>query len=153
MEPWALCVARYLVKMEGAMETATQSAPDAFLSTLLQETEKIAAEFESELASRGLSYPTPNERRATSRAMLWSAWISWLWAAKSEGREGRDHAAQSSRPIAEKLLDDAIQAGRAVGIKGHRPEQFVEFATNMVSNPEMSGADLLAVWRKEKGRQ
>ena len=153
MEPWELCVARYLAKMEEATETVKQAALDSFMSRLVQETERIVAEFQSELTSRGLSYPTLNEPRATSRAVLWSAWISWLWTAKSEGREGRDYAAQSSRPVVENLLDNAIQAGRAIGIKGHRPEHFVEFARNMLSDPKMSGANLLVAWREGKGAE
>jgi len=120
-------IASYLVKMEDSMAKAgaqygETKNPNDFLQTMTIETEKVAAELDAKLRKRGLDYPTPNEPRATARALLWVGWISWMWTSKAERAKDPDGNAKKVRPLVDDLLDEFASTGRLLGKNGARPE-------------------------------
>ena len=116
-------IADYLVRVESAIGQTNKTVDfETFNRALVSEVEAIVATLDARIRAEGVNYPTPNESRATARALLWASWVSWLWTAKSE-RPNPDANAQRVRPIVEQLLEEFIAAGRLVGQKGGRPER------------------------------
>ena len=114
-------VARYVAMVERAVKAAELSPGVIDPTTLVREAELVVDQLKGELEKDGLIYGPnnrSNESRATSRAILWAAWVSWLWASKAETRQPPDEQAKQARPIAEKLLADAVEFGRKIGKEG-----------------------------------
>ena len=120
-------VARYVAMVEKAVKAA-QKTPGALDPTVLvSEAERLVDQLRVELEKDGLVYGPSNrsnESRSSARAILWASWVSWLWASKAETRQPPDNQAKQVRPIAEKLLSDAIEFGQRIGKEG-RPEDFL----------------------------
>lgn len=120
-------VARYVAMVEKVVKAA-EIAPGALdPAVLVREAERLVDQLRVELETDGLvygPYNQSNESLSTARAILWASWVSWLWASKAETRQPPDNQAKQVRPIAEKLLSDAIEFGRRIGEEG-RPEDFL----------------------------
>ena len=121
-------LARYVQGIQKAVKAMLVAPPEARLGLLIEKSEPVVAECEGELRKEGITYPTNNETLATSRAIIWSAWISWLWTAKSE-RQNADENAKRVRPIVEKTLAWAIETGRVIGKDGRTPDDFLKQTT------------------------
>lgn len=118
-------VRRYLTMVENAVaeanSAAQQAAGTAFFETLMRRTEQVVEQLERDLRAEGLEYSTPNETRASARAILWVAWTHWLWTSKAERELAPDVGAKRARSTFERLLSEAIEFGRQIGSKGGRP--------------------------------
>src|SRR5262245_32224569 len=118
-------VARYIAMVEKVVKRAEIVPGILNLNVLVVGTEELVDQLTTELEADGLVYvPQSNECRSTARAILWASWVSWLWASKAETRQPPDEQAKRTRPIAERLLSDAIELGRRIGEEG-RPEDFL----------------------------
>lgn len=114
-------ISDYLARVERAIGEANKERDfDRFGQVLTAEVEKVVVDLDGDIRHEGLNYPTPNESRATARALLWAGWVSWLWTAKAE-RTNPDANAVTMRPIAERLLEEFILTGRLVGKDDGRP--------------------------------
>ena len=118
-------VRRYVSMVEDTVAEANSAAQRAahtvFFDTLLRRTEEVVEELERDLRREGLEYPTPNETKASARAILWAAWTSWMWASKAERGTAPDESAKRARRVFERLLSEAIEFGRRIGRHGARP--------------------------------
>ena len=68
-------VERLLARLEEAVAQSTDESKgklDVFFSILLGKTERIVCDLDAMIRLEGVNYPTPNEPRATARALLWS---------------------------------------------------------------------------------
>jgi len=120
-------VARYVVMVEKAVKAAETVPGSLDPGVFVSEAERVVDQIRVELEKDGLVYGPSNrsnESLSTARAILWASWVSWLWASKAETRQPPDNQAKQVRPIAEKLLSDAIDFGRRIGKEG-RPEDFL----------------------------
>lgn len=120
-------IARYVALVEKAVKTAEIVLGRIDPAVLVREAEQLVEQLRAELQKDGLVYGPnnqSNESRCTARAILWASWVSWLWVSKAETRQPPDTQAKQARPIAEKLLSDAIEFGRRIGEEG-RPEDFL----------------------------
>ncbi len=120
-------IAKFLERMEKAIgETVNETLdkPNTFVQLLVEKTEIIVKDLDSRIRNEGVSYPTPNESNATARALLWVAWVSWLWTAKVH-RSQPDTNAVKMRPIVEALMEQFISSSRLIGKCGRRPEEFI----------------------------
>ena len=120
-------VARYVALIEKVVKGAEISPGRIDPNALVSGAEQAADQLRLELEREGLLYGPgnqSNESMATARAVLWAAWVSWLWVSKAETRQPPDYQAKQVRPIAEKLLSDAIKFGQKTGKEG-RPEAFL----------------------------
>jgi len=119
-------VRRHVAKVEEVMKEAgdafERGGLRAFFQTVLVRTEQVVEEVERDLRSEGLTYPTPNEMKASARTILWAAWTSWVWTAKAERQDSPDENAKRARAAFECLLAEAIEMGRRIGKGGGRPE-------------------------------
>jgi hypothetical protein len=120
-------VARYVAMVEKVIKVSEVTPGLINTAVLVAEAERLADQVRQELEKEGLVYGPgnlSNESMSTARAIIWAAWVSWLWASKSETRQPPDNQAKQTRPIAEKLLTAAIEFGRTIGQEG-RPEDFL----------------------------
>lgn len=120
-------VARYVAMVEKLVKAAEIAPGTLDPVKLVGEAEQLVDQLRVELETEGLVYGPSNrsnESMSTARAILWASWVSWLWASKAETRQPPDNQAKQARPIAEKLLADAIEFGRKIGGEG-RPEDFL----------------------------
>lgn len=119
-------VRRYVAKAEEVMKEAhdayARGGPAAFFETVIARSEQVVEEVERDLPLEGMTYPTPNEIKASARTILWVAWTSWLWTSKAERQETPDENARRARVAFERLLAEAIEFGRQIGRGGGRPE-------------------------------
>ncbi len=123
-------IAEYIKGLQEAVAKAINAADNEFHRVLIEESEGLVEQLATELyANEGINYPTSNERLATARTMLWMAWTSWMWTAKSErdqSGEPEDINAKRIKPIFETLMKQANEVGKKIGAKGRIPEKFIE---------------------------
>lgn len=123
-------IAEYIKGLQDAVAKAINAADNEFHRVLIEEGEELVKQLANELyAKEGINYPTSNECLATARTMLWTAWTSWMWTAKSErdqSGEPEDINAKRVKPIFEILMKQAKEVGNKIGAKGRIPEKFIE---------------------------
>jgi hypothetical protein len=76
-------VARYVAMVEKVIKVSEVTPGLINTAVLVAEAERLADQVRQELEKEGLVYGPgnlSNESMSTARAIIWAAWVSWLWA-------------------------------------------------------------------------
>ena len=139
-------ISKYITEVEKLMFIVIRSANDKNLRGVVDESDikkillngvyelskVLAAEIYNEIKEKeGNSYPAnSNEMNLMAMGVIFSAWASWVFKAKSEDRNRNVESRNQARCVSnyvKSIIVNAVTVGWKIGVNNKRPENTQEY--------------------------